>query len=359
MSWQGILGHDEIVDQFRRSLTRGRLASTFLFVGPSGVGKRAFAEKLAQSLLCQRASEEQLAPCGTCDSCVQTAALVHPDLYVVQKRSDKSSILIEQLVGDDAHRMREGLCHDLALKPFMGGRKVAIIDDADYLGEESANCLLKTLEEPPPRSVLILIGTSAERQLPTIRSRCQIVRFRPLPPEVLAEVLIARGLVADSGTARRLAEFAEGSVQRAVELADEDLWAFRSQLLKSLARVPLESVELANALAALADAAGKDASARRARLKQAIAFAVDFHRQLLRARLGMVAEGDAELVSAVQAASNALPGDATAAAHLIDRSLVALAQVDRNAHQAAVIECWSDDLARIAESGRPAAAFAE
>ena len=76
--------------------------------------------------------------------------------------------------------MREGLCHDIALKPFRGGRKIAIIDDADYLNQEGANCLLKTLEEPPEKSVIILIGTSQQRQLPTIRSRCQIVRFAPL-----------------------------------------------------------------------------------------------------------------------------------------------------------------------------------
>ena len=67
--------------------------------------------------------------------------------------------------------MHEGLCHDIALRPFMGGYKVALIDDADYLNAEGANCLLKTLEEPPPRSVLILIGTSPAKQLPTIRSR--------------------------------------------------------------------------------------------------------------------------------------------------------------------------------------------
>ncbi len=77
--------------------------------------------------------------------------------------------------------MREGLCHDIALKPFMGGRKVAIIDDADDLNEEGANCLLKTLEEPPPHSVLILIGTSAERQLPTIRSRARRFVFSRSP----------------------------------------------------------------------------------------------------------------------------------------------------------------------------------
>jgi len=106
----------------------------------------------------------------------------HPDFYIVEKPADKSSIPLALFVGDDDHRMREGLCHDIGLKPFMGGRKVAIIDDADHLNEEGANCLLKTLEEPPPCSVLILIGTSADKQLPTIRSRCQTIRLVPCRP---------------------------------------------------------------------------------------------------------------------------------------------------------------------------------
>src|SRR5581483_1510034 len=130
--------------------------------------------------------------------------------------ADRSSIPLALLIGDDAPRMREGLCHDIALKPFMGGRKVAIIDDADALNEEGANCLLKTLEEPPARSVLILIGTSTDKQLPTIRSRCQIVRFGGLEPNTIAEIVASRGLIADVHQARRLAEFSEGSIERAL-----------------------------------------------------------------------------------------------------------------------------------------------
>ena len=133
-----------------------------------------------------------LDPCGTCDSCLQVAARTHPDLLLVSKPADKSFIPLSTFIGDEARRMREGLCHDIALRPFMGGRRVAVIDDADYLNEEGANALLKTLEEPPPSSVLILIGTSADKQLPTIRSRSQIVRFRPLTAEHLEQLLLRR-----------------------------------------------------------------------------------------------------------------------------------------------------------------------
>ena len=110
--------------------------------------------------------------------------------------------------------MREGLCHAIALKSFMGGRKIAVIDDADDLNVEGANALLKTLEEPPPDSLLILIGTSVERQLPTIRSRSQMIHFHPLPAETVERLLLARQSIEDPAEAARLARQCGGSLTR-------------------------------------------------------------------------------------------------------------------------------------------------
>ncbi len=355
MTWQAVQGHDEVIEQFRRALGRGRLASTFLFAGPAGIGKRLFAERLAQALLCPYAGAE-LNPCGRCDSCVQASSHTHPDLIIIEKPPEKSDIPVSLLIGDKEHRMREGLCHDIALKPFMGGRKIAIIDDADHLNEEGANCLLKTLEEPPPNSVLILIGTSPERQLPTIRSRAQLIRFRPLDPAAVAEILLARGLAADAAEAERLAGISEGSIERAVALADEDLWAFRSTLLEALAAPQFASVQLAASLVPFVETAGKEAQPRRARARQLIGFAVEFHRQLLRVRAGADPLGDDELRRYVLQAANKQPGDAETAADCIERSLEALNHVDRNAHQTTLLECWLDDLARIL-SGQPVASY--
>jgi DNA polymerase-3 subunit delta' len=355
MAWQGIEGHDEVVERFRRGLSRGRLASTYLFVGPSGIGKRLLAEKLAQALLCDNVPAGQLEPCGKCTACVQVAAGTHPDRYLIQKPPDKSSIPLALFVGADARRMREGLCHDIALKPFMGGRKVAIIDDADSLGEESANCLLKTLEEPPPRSVLILIGTSLERQLPTIRSRCQTILFRPLAPETVARILLARGLVADEAEAHRLAEFSEGSIERALELADEPLWAFRQRLLERVAQPRLESVALSRELVACVEAAGKEAPLRRTRARQLVVFAIDFYRQLLRGLSGLTLSGDGLPASAARQALPQWSGGVEAAAGCIERSLEALLHIERNAHLNTLLECWLDDLGRIVAGGQAVA----
>jgi len=356
MAWLGIEGHDEVVERFRRALARGRLASAFLFVGPRGIGKRTFAQRLAQALLCQASPPNALMPCGQCDSCVQVRAGTHPDLTTIEKPAGKSAIPLELLLGDKEHRMREGLCHAISLKPFMGGRKVAIIDDADDLNEEGANCLLKTLEEPPPHSGLILVGTSAERQLPTIRSRTQLIRFRPLEVDLVERLLVERELVSDAQLARRLAEFSDGSLARAVDLADNDLWTFREQLLMALAQPELASVTVAQNTTAFVDAAGKEASQRRARARQVVGFAADFFRQRLRATLGMEPVGDAALVRAVTQGRD-VSGESVAAC--LDRTLEALGQIERNAHMTTLVECWLDDLGRILHTGQPVAAYDE
>ncbi len=344
MSWHGIQGHDAVVELFRRALERKRLASSFLFAGPSGIGKRTFALKLAQAMLCTERPEAALDPCETCPSCTMVLAGTHPDVDLVSKPADKAFLPLELLIGQREHRRQEGLCHNIGLKPFLGGRKIAVIDDADFLNAEGANCLLKTLEEPPPQSVLILVGTSPAKQLPTIRSRCQLVRFRPLAPEVVAELLLSKGLVPDAAQAQRLAEHSEGSIQRAVELADPDLWAFRSTLYEHLSAPVLDSVRFAPGISAFVDEAGKEASARRGRLRQVIGFAARFYQGLLRAQGGAALPEDPDLRRFVDEALRARPGGDAAAAQL-DRCLEALEQIDRNANQSTLIEAWLDALA--------------
>ncbi|HVU89357.1 MAG TPA: DNA polymerase III subunit delta' [Pirellulales bacterium] len=351
MAWQGLEGHDDVVERFRASLARGRLAHTFLFVGPAGIGKRSFALRLAAALLCQRRPAAALDPCGQCPSCLQIAAGTHPDLLMVSKPADKSFIPLELFIGPKEKRMQQGLCHDISLKPFMGGRRVAIIDDADYLNEEGANSLLKTLEEPPAQSVLILIGTSADRQLPTIRSRAQTVRFRPLPAEVVAQQLVARGLVEDRATAERLAGYSGGSITHAAELADPALWKFRDVLFAQLGERSFDSVTFAKTLAAFVDEAGKEAPLRRARMRLVIGFAIEFHRELVRALAGVPAAEASPHEEVTRAAASGR-FDRVDLAALAERSIEALGHVDRNAHQAALLECWLDDLVQLSQPPR-------
>jgi DNA polymerase-3 subunit delta' len=329
---QGILGHDEVAERFRRTLASGRLASTYLFVGPEGIGKRRFALALAKVLFCPAAEAAALAPCGRCESCRLFDSGNHPDLEQVSLLPGKSELAISQFVGDAEHRNQEGLCHRLSLRPFLGGRRVAIIDDADDFNLASANCLLKTLEEPPPHSVLILIGTSLGRQLPTIRSRAQIVAFRPLPPEILRQILLDEKIAADAKTAERLAAASDGSVTRARELADPDLWPFRQSLIERLSRPAWDVLATEKAVLDFVQAAGTEAALRRDRLRTVIGLAIDFYREKLRS-------GTSTDPSSfdIRHSSLALPA--------LDACLAAADQVDRNANQALVVSHWLGRLA--------------
>ena len=346
-------GHDAILDRFRQALARGRLASTFLFVGPAGIGKRTFALQLAQGLLCDRVPEQRLAPCGQCPSCHLVAAGSHPDVEVIAKPADKNFIPVELLIGDKEHRMQAGLLYNISKKPYSGRRKVAILDDADYLNKEGANCLLKTLEEPPPKSLLILIGTSEQRQLPTIRSRCQIVRFQPLAESDVAELLIERGLCNDAALARRAAAHSGGSLALARLWCEDQMSEFRGQLLAALARRERDHAATAKLIAQFADDAGKEAALKRERLRLAVSLAEEFYRGLLLALTSGRPAADRELAAAVAEAAKWLP-DASAAADGLDVCLDAYAHIDANANQALFIDWWLDELATAGR--RPAAA---
>jgi DNA polymerase-3 subunit delta' len=343
MSWQNILGHDPIVEGFRRAVARGRLASTFLFVGPPGVGKRTFAIKLAQTLLCSERAVDHFEACGQCDSCRQAELGTHPDLHLVQKLADKSGLILEQFIGDRETRSKAGLCHDIAMKPHRGNRRVAIIDDADTLGAETANCLLKTLEEPPPRSVMILIGTSAAKQLPTIRSRCQIVRFQPLEAEDVSRLLQEKGLVADAQEAQRLARLSDGSLQQALEMADASLEEFRAWLFERLSDLPRGRLDLATQIEAFVNEAGKAAPARRARTRQVVLLAERHFRQMIP---GLGTQSSEPTVHAGQSLE--------AYVECLDRCLEALTQIERNANQSTLIQAWIDDLGEALLMGEPA-----
>ncbi len=353
MAWQSIRGHDAPLGRFRQALARGRLASTFLFVGPAGIGKRTFALQLAQGLLCERVPAERLEPCGECPSCHQVAAGSHPGVEVVAKPADKNFIPLELLIGDKEHRMQEGLLHNISLRPYSGRRKLAILDDADYLNKEGANCLLKTLEEPPPKSLLILLGTSEQRQLPTIRSRCQIVRFLPLPASDVAELLVERGLCDDPAVARRAAAHSGGSLSLGKLWCDEQMAEFRGLLLAILRRSESDAAVAVKTVAQFADDAGKESALKRERLRLAVSLAEEFYRAVLLWFTSGQEPADAELSSAVSEAVKWLPGDDAAAACL-DICLDAYGHIDANVHQATFIEWWLDELFAAARGGQGA-----
>jgi DNA polymerase-3 subunit delta' len=280
MPWHSILGHDREVDILRRGLAQGRLPHAFLFVGPEGIGKRSFANVFAQALLCDVRPETALDPCGVCPSCLQVEAGTHPDILRVARPEDKHDLGIA-LIRD--------LCLDLGLKPASGRRKVAIIDDADDLNDEAANAFLKTLEEPPPGSVLILIGTSAEMQLDTIISRCRVLRFDPLNETELAQVLLKQQVTDDPAEAARIAHLAEGSVARARGLANATLDGFRRGLIDEIADPKgFDPPALARRIEAFVKDAGKESVLQRERASILIGELARFFRGVLWSTAGNI-----------------------------------------------------------------------
>ena len=359
MSWDEILGHQPALERFKRSVDRGRLASTYLFVGPEGIGKRTFALKLAQSLLCEQNPESKLEPCDKCPSCQQVRAKSHPDLILISKPKDKAFIPVETFIGDKEHRRQRGLCHEIGLKPFGGGRKVAIIDDADFLNLEGANSLLKTLEEPPPKSLLILIGTSQHRQLSTIVSRSQVVRFSSLSNQQVLSILERPGVLeTDDVDARMLADSSAGSVATAVRLSDTETLEFRRSFFSQLANRDPAQDDFATSVISFVDSVGKDAAKKRLRLVMVGDFAIAFYRQwyqqLVGAKLdqettdpaiaGYVEDGISPWVGAGADEGSMI------AAQCIERTTEMQAQVLRNAGSANVVDAWLRDLGRISRN---------
>jgi DNA polymerase III subunit delta' len=346
MAWQAttgrgeIAGQDAVVGQFVRAASHDRIAGSYLFIGPAGVGKSTVALALAKSLLCER-PRPGLVACGACASCVQVDGGSHPDIDIVAKPPDRATIPLELLIGDPEHRMREGLCWRLLLRPALGGRKVAIILDADNLADEAANCLLKTLEEPPDRAVIILVGTALERQLPTIRSRCQIVRFQPLDEDAVDRILTAEatatGGPVDSTLLHRCAAAAGGSLARGRLLLDPELTAFRGRLIELLSQRPLHGVDLSRETTALVEAAGKEAPPRRARLRVVLEAAVDFYRAALRHSVTGEQPTDPVIAKRVGAWA-AGPEEAMQA---IRSTLQALESIDRNANLTILVDAWT------------------
>jgi DNA polymerase-3 subunit delta' len=309
-----------------------------LFVGPEGVGKRTFAMTLAQALLCERSDPAALDPCGKCPGCLQVRAGAHPDLLQAERPEDKHELPI---------RVIRDLCLDLGLKPARGTRKVAIVDDADDLNEEAANAFLKTLEEPPPGSVLILIGTSAETQLDTIVSRCRVVRFDPLTEADLAAVLREQGVADDPAEAARLAHLGEGSVGRARGLADAGLAAFRRGMIGELADpAGFDPPGLSRRLEAFINEAGKESVARRSRASLLVGELARLFRGVLWQTAGLTPPSpDPDDRRAVaELAARLDPEDVLV---LTDRCLEADYHIQRKANLPLILDALAHDLGRL------------
>lgn len=215
--WGRIAGQQRPVIFMKRLIESGRLAHAYLFLGPDGVGRRAVAVSLAAALNCKRGA------CGSCPSCLRILNEADRAISIIKPKGRQ--VAIEQI--------RE-LQKSLALNQGGGEWRVVVIDPADAFSASSGNALLKSLEEPPPRTIFVLLATSLSGVLPTIRSRCQVLRFARLSSTDLQELLVFKGITpADAGLYARCAS---GRADRALALAgNQDLREWRSAFFRALA----------------------------------------------------------------------------------------------------------------------------
>ncbi|HSG68873.1 MAG TPA: DNA polymerase III subunit delta' [Planctomycetaceae bacterium] len=218
--WDDVRGHEQVRKWFERAIERGRLSHSYIFAGPGGIGKKLFARKVAQALLCERQTDQILEACNACPNCARFRAGSHPDYYELGCPEGKREIPVDVFVGDLDHRGRQGLCYELSLRPMAGDRKVAVIDDAHLMNRESGNSLLKTLEEPPDKCLILLITEQEDALLPTIRSRCQLVRFPSLSEQDMRELLLAQVETTDEEIIAQAVRLSNGSLDVAKSLLE-------------------------------------------------------------------------------------------------------------------------------------------
>lgn len=222
MAWN-LIGNQWAVDMLHAHLMQGELRHAYLFTGPDSIGKRTLAMQFAQAINCSSYSDHG-EMCGQCRACQYTATLTYPDLHWVASDREGDVLKVDQV---------RQLQRQLALAPYEGRYRVAVLPRFQEASESAANALLKTLEEPPPQVVLLLTAHSRESLLPTIVSRCEVLDLRPVAVTDLEDTLKDRG--AESAEAHLLAALAGGRPGWALEmLSDPTALEHRRQLVAEL-----------------------------------------------------------------------------------------------------------------------------
>lgn len=207
MMFKDLIGQEQVKQLLTESIQTGRIGHAYMFCGPDGIGRRTMARCFAETLTCSANAAE---PCGTCEACVLNANSTNPDVLVIQKQDGKATIGVEEvrLVQDE-----------ISTAPQFGRYKVIIFENAEKLTVQAQNALLKTLEEPPPYIVMILISSNNLQILDTVKSRSVKVDFKRYTDK---EILEAYGRVKKDGNVdgKLLCEYADGIIGRALSMAN-------------------------------------------------------------------------------------------------------------------------------------------
>ncbi len=226
MSFHKIYDQSTAVRTLQSAIKKNRVAHAYLFVGPSGVGRKLTATVFAKALNCEKMRDDN--PCGTCAPCRLIAEGKHPDVQTVMPTKRSSTITVKQI---------EELLPFAYMRPMKGKYKVFVLSEAHRLGIDAANKLLKTLEEPPPFTVFVLVTERPESVLPTVASRCQPIKFGRLRAESVARILVSDFHI-DTERAAVAAELADGQVTRGLQFADPQRFDAITSIVESLESYP-------------------------------------------------------------------------------------------------------------------------
>jgi DNA polymerase-3 subunit delta' len=225
-----IIGHEHAIDILRRTLSAEQVRHAYLFAGPERIGKGVLARRFAQTLLCTGGTDPGISPSDPCNNCLSCRKVLHgnhPDVHVIARPADKQFIVIEQI------RELQG---SAARKTLEGRRNIFIIDGAHEMNAQSANCLLKTLEEPELDVILLLTVPDAGLLLPTILSRVQLISMQLLTVSQIKNALVERW-EAEANEAALIAALAAGRMGWAVQaMEDEEMLEERSEQLNLLTK---------------------------------------------------------------------------------------------------------------------------
>lgn len=219
MLYNQVAGQEEIKTSLIKSINNNQISHCYIFEGPKGMGKYELALIFAQSLLCENF---KLDPCNQCLSCIKTNSSNHPDLHIIN--NDETTIKREEI---------DSLIESIYKKSYQSKKKVYIIKDAHEMTLQAANTFLKTLEEPPGDSVIILLTTNVNFLLPTIVSRCQTIKFRNVSKESI-KTFLKENYNTDDKTADLAAEYSKGILNKAVNIIknNDNILNHRAEIIK-------------------------------------------------------------------------------------------------------------------------------
>ncbi len=232
MPFTDIIAQDHVIDHFKKAMKADHLSHAYIFTGQDGIGKTLFAKEFIKALFCKNEENDS---CNSCLNCIRIEKNSHPDVFWTEIEEKAKFIKIENI---------RNLQRSVRLSPLESDYKIFIIKEADRMNEEASNCLLKTLEEPSPNTIIILITNSIATIKETIRSRCQIIRFHPIPTHIIENQLAGKS-DADTNKIGWASRFCNGSLGNALDLLDDNYYDINNDIVTRMTEPDMDNLVFA------------------------------------------------------------------------------------------------------------------